>query len=195
LRSNVANQRPVNRSPGELYVNQADNMIGFIDSTGAAQDLLVITAFSATANYSAGAFIVNGGQLLRAKAAIAAGAFDATQWGEVGGLFPPRATKTAAATTDFALDGTAYTCPLEADITTWTASLPTGGDASKFAYDCRIDFTPPAAGGPFAVSIPTGWKQLGPLDAISLSAGDKDIAVVLTTFADGSIGYTAQQVA
>jgi hypothetical protein len=167
-------------------------MIGFIDNAGAAQDLLVITAFSDTANYAAGDLIVNNGQLLRAPTTILAGAFDATRWENVVGLFPPRATKTAAAITDFALDGTAYTCQLNANIAFWTASLPPGGDASKFAYDCRIDFTPPAA-GTFTATIPAGWRQAGPLDAISLSNTDVGILCILSTEADGTIVYTAQE--
>jgi hypothetical protein len=192
LRSSLSRQRPTGRSAGELYVNQADNMIGFIDTTGAARDLLAVTTFSTTATYAAGDLIVNGGQLLRASAAIPAGAFDATQWGEVGGLFPPRATITAATTTRFVLDGTAYTCQLNANITDWRAFPPTGGDESKFAYDCRIDFTPPAA-GTFTATIPTWWRQAGPLDAISLSNTDVGILCILSTEADGTIVYTAQE--
>jgi len=71
--------------------------------------------------------------------------------------YPPRATKTAAATTDFVLDGTAYTCQLDTDITTWTTSLPSGGNAANFEYSCRIDFTPPAS-GTYTVTIPGGAK-------------------------------------
>jgi len=108
--------------------------------------------------------------------------------------FPPRSSKTAAATTDFELDGTAYTCQLSADITTWTASLPSGGNAASYEYHCRIDFTPPAS-GTFTVTIPGAWEQAGPLDAISLSNTDTGILVVLSTKADGTIVYTAQALA
>jgi hypothetical protein len=107
--------------------------------------------------------------------------------------YPPRATKTAAASTDFVLDGTAYTCQLDANITTLTASLPSGGNAASFEYGCRIDFTPPAS-GTFTVTIPgTGWEQAGPLDAISLSDTDVGILMILSTKADGTIIYTAQE--
>jgi len=106
--------------------------------------------------------------------------------------YPPRATKTASATTDFVLDGTAYMCQLDTDITTWTASLPSGGNAANFEYSCRIDFTPPAS-GTYTVTIPSAWEQAGPLDAISLSDADVGILVVLSTKADGTIIYTAQE--
>jgi hypothetical protein len=105
--------------------------------------------------------------------------------------YPARATKTAAASTDFELNGTAYTCQLSANITTLTASLPSGGNAANFEYGCRIDFTPPAS-GTFTVTIPGTWEQAGPLDAISLSDTDVGILVILSTKADGTVIYTAQ---
>jgi hypothetical protein len=108
--------------------------------------------------------------------------------------YPARATKTAAATTDFELNGTAYTCQLNANITTLSASLPSGGNAANFEYGCRIDFTPPAT-GTFTVTIPGTWEQAGPLDAISLSDTDVGILVILSTKADGTIVYTAQALA
>jgi hypothetical protein len=108
--------------------------------------------------------------------------------------YPARATKTAAATTDFELNGSAYTCQLSANITTLTASLPSGGNAATNEYGCRIDFTPPAT-GTFTATIPGTWEQAGPLDAISLSDTDVGILVILGTKADGTIVYTAQALA
>jgi hypothetical protein len=105
--------------------------------------------------------------------------------------YPARATKTAAASTDFELNGSAYTCQLSADITTLSASLPSGGNAANFEYGCRIDFTPPAS-NTYTVTIPGTWEQAGPLDAIILSDTDVGILVILSTKADGTILYTAQ---
>jgi hypothetical protein len=108
--------------------------------------------------------------------------------------YPSRSTKTAAASTDFELNGTAYTCQLNTNITTLSASLPSSGNAANFEYGCRIDFTPPAS-GTFTVTIPGTWEQAGPLDAISLSDTDVGILVILSTKADGTIVYTAQALA
>lgn len=99
----------------------------------------------------------------------------------------------SAGAATFELDGNAVTCQLSEDLTSISTPLPSGGNPFAFEYGARIDFTAPGAGGPFAVSIPTAWLQLGPLDAISLSAGDNPIVVILSTFADGVIGYSAQQ--
>jgi hypothetical protein len=92
----------------------------------------------------------------------------------------------------FTLASTAYTCQLTENAAP-TVVLPPGGNAEDFQYRCAIDFLPPDAGGPFALSIPAGWLQAGPLAAIALSAGDAPIRCVLETLADGTIAYDAVQ--
>jgi len=85
LRSNVAGNRPVvgSQQPGSLYVNWPDRQIGVIDSTQTPMDLVAVRFFSLLASYNAGDFVLSGGQLYSAKAAIVPGAFNATQWNKV----------------------------------------------------------------------------------------------------------------
>ena len=80
LRSLVKGKRPTGRSEGEVWVNEADKQFGFIDSTGAAQDLLAVRRFSATSDYAIGDIVMQAGKLYRATKAITAGAFTATDW-------------------------------------------------------------------------------------------------------------------
>jgi hypothetical protein len=56
-----------------------------INASSANQDLIPVTFFSTTANYSVGNFVVQAGQLYRATQAVSAGAFNASQWTQVGG--------------------------------------------------------------------------------------------------------------
>ena len=85
LRSNVAGNRPASgsRSPGELYTNFLDRQIGVIDSTQTPMDLLAVRFFSTLAAYNTGDFVLSGGQLYQAKAAITAGAFNSANWNKV----------------------------------------------------------------------------------------------------------------
>ena len=85
LRSNVAGNRPTGRAPGELYVNWADAQFGSITGGGASQDLVAVRFFSTTATYVVGDFIIQGGQLYRAVAPSAAGAFNSANWAQIGG--------------------------------------------------------------------------------------------------------------
>jgi len=80
LRSLVKGKRPTGRSEGEVWVNEADKQFGFIDSTGAAQDLLAVRPFSATSDYAVGDHVMQAGKLYRATKAITASAFTATDW-------------------------------------------------------------------------------------------------------------------
>lgn len=107
-------------------------------------------------------------------------------------LFAPRAT-VAAPSISTDLDGNAHSCVVDQAVTSWAAPLPAGGNANAFAYHCRVEFLPPGAGGPFAVTIPAGWHALSPLKAISLSAGDNPVVVSLTTLSDGTVCYDARQ--
>ena len=62
-RSSVPGSRPAagSRSPGELYVNWPDNMLGVVDSANAAVDLLAVRYFSPLANYITGHYVVQAG--------------------------------------------------------------------------------------------------------------------------------------
>jgi len=91
------------------------------------------------------------------------------------------------------LDGGADTVQLSENVTTWEVSLPPGGSSATHMHSKLMTFTAPSSGGPFAVTIPVGWLQMGSLDTISLSAGDADIDVVLYTSASGVVRYTATQ--
>jgi len=108
--------------------------------------------------------------------------------------YPARATDTiSAGTLTTTLDGGADTVQLTEDVATWTVSLPSGGVAADYLYSATVTFAAPGAGGPFVAAIPTAWLQMGSLDAISLSAGDAPIDVVLYTGADGVVRYAATQ--
>lgn len=85
LRSNVAGNRPTGRQPGELYVNWPDRQLGVVDSTATAVDLLAVRYFSSATSYNPGDYVVQGGKLYTAKAAVPPGAFNASQWSLTGG--------------------------------------------------------------------------------------------------------------
>lgn len=91
------------------------------------------------------------------------------------------------------LNGGAYQVQLTEDVTDWTAPIPTGGDASVNQFSCSLEVYAPAAGGPFIVTVPSGWMQLDGVASIILSAGDAPIVVDIKTMADGTIAYTAWQ--
>jgi len=86
LRSSTTTSRPVGNDEGEPYVNMADMQLGVVDNTGAAVDFLAITKFSATANYSIGDIVVQGGYIRKANKAITAGAFNAADWDNLNSL-------------------------------------------------------------------------------------------------------------
>jgi hypothetical protein len=102
-----------------------------------------------------------------------------------------------AVTLTVPLDGGSYACQIPAggiDVLAYT--LP-ANDATTRQYGAYLKITAPAAGGPETVAIPSGWGKLGPLDAISLTAGDEPIIVILSTDNDSdtapTIQFTAQQ--
>jgi len=80
LRSLTVGLRPSGRTYGEPYVNFADNQFGVFDSSNVARDLLGVPVFSASATYSAGQAVNNGGKLYIALGAVTAGAFNGAQW-------------------------------------------------------------------------------------------------------------------
>jgi hypothetical protein len=91
--------------PGELYVNWPDAQLGAINSGGNAQDLIAVRFFSSTTNYVTGDHVAQGGFIYRAKAAVPAGAFNATQWDQI-------ATATSLAGSYLLLTGGTLTGPL-----------------------------------------------------------------------------------
>jgi hypothetical protein len=72
------------RSPGELWTTFPDLQLGVIDATKTAQRLVAVRYFSASANYAVGDFVIQSGVLYAAKVAVTAGAFNATQWTQIG---------------------------------------------------------------------------------------------------------------
>jgi len=101
-----------------------------------------------------------------------------------------------AVTLTVPLDGGSYECQIPAgsiDVLAYT--LP-ANDATSKQYGALLKITAPASGTE-TVAIPTGWLQAGPLDAISLDAGDDPILVILATDNDSdsapAIIFTAQQ--
>lgn len=118
--------------------------------------------------------------------------FDGTEWNPMVNL-STRVGTSAPPTISTSMNGAVYECAVSADVTTWDAPIPVGGDASLHEYRCRVEFLPPDAGGPFTVAISSGWLQLGGLASISLSAGDEPIVVYLSTLSDGRVCFVAEQ--
>jgi Chaperone of endosialidase len=87
LRSSTSGSVPAagTRQPGELWVNFPDLQLGVVDTLRNAQKLVAVRYFSTTAAYATGDFVIQGGVLYIAKGAVAAGAFNATQWSRVAG--------------------------------------------------------------------------------------------------------------
>lgn len=79
-RSAVAGNRPTSGDPGQLYVNWPERMLGVLDASGAAMDLLALRPFSTLSPYLAGQFVTNAGDIWMARTDLAAGAFSATNW-------------------------------------------------------------------------------------------------------------------
>lgn len=80
LRSGTLGSRPTGRVYGEPYVNLAENQLGVINSSGAAQDLLGVPIFSTTNTYTAGQPVNHGGGLFLALGSVPAGAWNPAQW-------------------------------------------------------------------------------------------------------------------
>jgi hypothetical protein len=85
LRSSVKGQRPVAgaREAGELYTSFPDRQLGVIDAAKNPVDLVGVRFFSTAADYVAGDFVVQGGQLYRARVPVSAGAFAPASWDAV----------------------------------------------------------------------------------------------------------------
>jgi len=92
------------------------------------------------------------------------------------------------------LDGGAYDCQIPAggiDVLAYT--LP-ANDATDKQYGAYVKITAPASGTE-TVTIPAAWDNMGPLAAISLTAGDDAIALVLWTDNDNDSAPTIQYAA
>jgi hypothetical protein len=87
LRSTVSKRRPADgaRKPGELFVNIADRMLGFINDAGKARDLISIPFHSPLGTYDVGDVVFQAGRIYVCKTAIAAAkAFDVADWAVYG---------------------------------------------------------------------------------------------------------------
>jgi hypothetical protein len=90
------------------------------------------------------------------------------------------------------LDGNHRTLVLSEDVDSgWSAVID--GDPSSQVFYSSVDIFPPESGGPFMISIPVEWICMGPLDTISLGAGDDPITVTLRSWGVDNIAYTAVQ--
>src|SRR5215471_10399306 len=83
IRSAIAGFRPSGQAPGTLYANWADKQLGVVDSSAAAMDLVAVRFFATTTSYVIGDFVVQAGQIYRAVANSAAGAFAPANWAKV----------------------------------------------------------------------------------------------------------------
>ena len=85
LRSSTPGQTPAagTRQPGELWITFPDRQLGYIDASRNAQPVVAVRFFSTLANYVAGDFVIQAGGLYAAKGAVAAGAFNPSQWTKV----------------------------------------------------------------------------------------------------------------
>jgi hypothetical protein len=83
LRSGTAGNRPTGHTYGEPYANLADGQFGVVASGGAAQDLIGVPIFSASASYPIGKTVVHSDLLYQALVAVSPGAWNATQWQQV----------------------------------------------------------------------------------------------------------------
>jgi hypothetical protein len=126
------------RQPGELYTNWPDRQIGVIDSTQAPMDLVAVRFFSSLASYNAGDFVLSGGQVYSAKAAVVPGAFNATQWNKV--------TLASDTGTFLPLSGGTLTGLLTAGGATGIAIQPPAGQSALLqlykpasGYGCQIN--------------------------------------------------------
>ena len=98
------------------------------------------------------------------------------------------------------LDGNIHHVALIADVDgTWSAVIPSGGNAATTGYFTTVIFDPPGTGegsgvgtdGPWIAPFPVGWHQVAGLDSISLAPGDDPIVCSLASVGDGVILVSA----
>jgi hypothetical protein len=183
LRSSLKGVRPANgtREVGELYTNFADRQIGVVNAAKSAVDLLAVRFFMATADYAAGDYVVQAGQLYRALNSVAAGAFNASDWVAVSMV--PADLLAAIKTVDGSGSG------LDAD-------LLDGLDSSVFATVANVS----ATYAPIASPVFTGDPR-----APTVANTDADTSIATTQFVKSvrldmfaspfaSVGMNGQQI-
>jgi hypothetical protein len=79
-RSSVTRQRPVDRDPGELYVNFSDLQLGVANTSRVATDLVAVRFHSEDASYIEDEFVVYNGAIYRAVAPSLPGPFVTGNW-------------------------------------------------------------------------------------------------------------------
>ena len=87
-RTNTSSRVPVTNSKpaGTLWLNMADNIIGYFDSTGQTQKLTSIPNFSQSSAYAVNDLVIENDRIAKAVNAVGAGAaFNAADWVYVDG--------------------------------------------------------------------------------------------------------------
>ena len=157
LRSAITGRRPTGRTPGELYVNEADNQLGVIAANSAARDLLSVRVHNTLATYVAGDTVVANGQLWQARGAVAAGAFNQAQWRPyTTNLIPGGVIAATGGTVTVPLDGRVYAVTPAADFTFAATDLPTAPDIGEAVVWVTNGATV------YAHNVPATWLS-GPL--------------------------------
>jgi hypothetical protein len=161
LRSNVAGNRPTGRAPGELYVNWPDKQLGVVDSTATAVDLLAVRFFSPNTSYNQGDYVVQGGKLYTAKAAVPPGAFTASQWALTGGNVnvgdAPPATPDIGTMWFDSAGGQLYVWYNDGNTTQWVIAT----NAAKTDLSALL----PLAGGTMTGPLTLAADPVNPMDA------------------------------
>jgi microcystin-dependent protein len=164
--------------PGEIAVNTSNRQIAVGDadkmSVGAPLPLLALRYFDQRAQYATGDFVVQGGNLYRANAAITPGVFNAADWILYGDLSTAEAyadSGDAAVTSAFQAADAAVTSAFQAaDATT----------NSKFANYL------PLAGGTMQGELTLAADPVGPLDAVT----KRYVDVNVSSFSTGDVKLT-----
>src|SRR5262245_20206736 len=83
--TNPATAFPSSLADGEIAVNTANRQLAVGDplASGAPLPLIAVRVFSTAGQYAIGDYVVQAGQLYRAKAAVSPSAFNAANWDAV----------------------------------------------------------------------------------------------------------------
>jgi len=88
-RTNVTARAPTasSKPAGTLWINMADNVIGYFDDTGTTQKLTAIPNFSQSAGYTKNALVIANNRIAKAVNTVSAGsAFAPNDWVYVDGM-------------------------------------------------------------------------------------------------------------
>lgn len=156
--------------PGTLYVNFADRVIGMINAGGQPVDLQPIRTFSTTADYAAGAMVVHNAQILRAKAPVTAGAFDATEWVRIDGQYITVSDTEPTSPVDDAIwiDTSGMFPVLKYYDSGWQEISGSGTGVTLVAFDSGTDY----AAGQFVTEAGSIWLAPAPVTAGPFDAAD-----------------------